>query len=159
VGVSKSLISQVERGKANPSVETARAIAAVLEVPLFSLFLEEDDCGSALVRRGERIRLTVPGSETVRELLTPDLERDMVLVLSRIRPGGKSSSSPASHKGEECVFVLRGILEVTLQDEDYVLEAGDTLYFDARVPHLFSNPSNTEVEFVCAMSVGSLPPV
>jgi len=158
-GVSKSLISQVERGQANPSVDTARAIALALEVPLFSLFLEEAEPETALVRRAERIRLAVPGSEVIRELLTTDLDRDMVLVYCRLGPNAQSSPSPVSHRGEEFTFVVKGTLVVTLQSQEYILEAGDAFYFDARIPHLASNSSGMEgVEYLAAMSPGVLPP-
>jgi transcriptional regulator with XRE-family HTH domain len=155
--VSKSMISQIEHHSANPSIETVRALASALEVPIFALFLEKGGSHSALVRKSERITVTVPGSESVRELLTPNLQQDMVLILSRIPPGATSSPSPVSHQKEECIFVLRGKLGAHLQDETYFLEAGDTLYFDARLPHFFTNPGNTEeVEFICAISPGSL---
>lgn len=154
--VSKSLISQIERGNANPSIDTIRAIASTLEIPLFALFLEENGPQSALVRKNERVTLKLPGSDAMRELLTPDLNRDMVLILSRIGPRGKSSPEPVSHKGEECTFVLRGKLEQRLGDETYLLEAGDTFYFDARIPHLIVNPSDVEeAEFIAAMSSGT----
>jgi transcriptional regulator with XRE-family HTH domain len=157
-GVSKSLVSQVEHNRTNPSVETVQAIAQALEVPLFSLFLEEDGPQSSLVRAQERLRLTVPGSEAVRELLTPDLDRDMILLYSRIGPGSKSSRRHASHAGEECVYVLRGRLTVAVHDEVSVLEPGDSFYFDARLPHLFWNDSEEEdAEFIAAMSSRSLP--
>jgi transcriptional regulator with XRE-family HTH domain len=157
-GVSKSLVSQIENSKANPTVETLRAIAAALEVPVFALFLEEDSSHSAVVRKNERITLTVPDSQAVRELLTPDLQRAMVLLISRIPPGATSSPSAVSHKGEECVFILRGNLVVHLQDETHLLKAGDFLYFDSRLPHFFANRESTEVEFICAISPASLPP-
>lgn len=155
-GVSKSLVSQIEHNKTNPSVETVQALAAALEVPLFSLFLEEDGPQSEVVRKNERIRLTVPGSHSVRELLTPGVDRDMVLVFSRIGPGATSSRYPLHHKGEECVHVLCGRLTISVSDETYVLEPGDTFYFDARLPHLFSNECEVEAEFIAAMSSGGL---
>ncbi len=151
-GISKSMISQVEREDANPSVETVRAIAAALEVPVFALFLEEGQSPGALVRKSERITLTIPGSEIVRELLTPDLQRAMALILGRIPPGAVSSPAPTTHRGEECILVLQGTVVVHLQDEQYVLEAGDTFYFDARVPHLFTNPGDTEAELLSAIA-------
>ena len=156
-GVSKSLISQIESGKTNPSVETIRAIASALEVPLFSLFLEEEHPQRGVVRKGERIKITVPGSDAIRELLTPNLDGEIILVLERLGPGGMSSRRPVSHKGVESVFVLRGGVTVVLADEPYVLGPGDTFYFDARLPHLFCNETEKETEFICAASEGGFP--
>ena len=150
--VSKSMISQVENGSATPSVETMRSIAAVLEVPLFTLFLNQADSHGALVRKDERITLMIPGSAATRELLTPDLQRAMALVIGRIPPGASSSPSPTTHRGEECVFVLQGNVTVYLQGETYILNAGDAFYFDARLPHFFTNPGDTEAEFLSAIT-------
>ena len=156
--VSKSLISQIERGNANPSIDTVRSVALALEVPLFALFLEDDGDQNSLIKKDERVTLMLPGSDAVRELLTPNLDRDMILVLARLAPKGRTSPAPVSHKGEECTYVLRGQLEQHVGDEVYHLEAGDTFYFDARIPHLAINPSDTEeVEFIAAMTAGTLP--
>lgn len=151
-GISKSMISQVENGGAVPSIETMRSIAAVLEVPLFTLFLNQDQANGALVRKEERITLMIPGSDATRELLTPNLQRAMALVIGRIPPGASSSPSPTTHRGEECVFVLQGQVIVHLQGEIYNLNIGDALYFDARLPHFFINPGDTEAEFLSAIS-------
>lgn len=108
-GVSKSLISQIENGHANPSVETVRTVATVLEVPVFSLFLEEGGPQSALVRKNERIRLTVPGSETIRELLTTDLDREMVLVFGRTPLGPRVLLLPSPTKEKSAPTFSRGL--------------------------------------------------
>jgi len=155
-GVSKSLISQLERGNVNPSIETVRAIASALEVPTFTLFLEQDDNHGTLVRKDQRLLLEVPGSQIVRELLTPNLDRAMLLVIGKVPPHTSSSPSPTTHRGEEAVYVLRGQLDVQLQDELHSMDAGDTLYFDARVPHLFTNPGDTEAEILSVIAPPSV---
>ena len=157
-GVSKSLISQIEHGRTNPSVETVRAIASALEVPLFTLFLEDDGPHRGVVRKDERIKISLPGSDAVREVLTPSLANEMVLALSRLGPGGTSSQIPTSHKGEECIFVLKGSVTVHIVDESYVLESGDTFCFDGRLPHRFCNETEKETEILCVLSEGVLPP-
>ncbi len=154
-GVSKSMISQIENGSASPSIETVRTIASALEVPLFTLFLEDRDSYSALVRKSERIKVLIPDSQGTRELLTPDLQRKMALIAGRIPPHTLSSPPPIAHQGEECVVVLRGTLTVQLHEETYLLEEGDTLYFNPQLPHHFHNRSDTEVEFISVVT----PPV
>src|SRR5437870_7690848 len=87
--VSKSLISQVERGLASPSISALRRIASALDVPIAALFLgnggasdgERDSGGRRLVvRRDERKGLHVPRSKVVYELLTPDLNRKIEFI-------------------------------------------------------------------------------
>jgi transcriptional regulator with XRE-family HTH domain len=158
-GVSKSLISQIERGITNPSVETIQAIAAVLDEPTFTFFLEDHESLTAIVRKNERLTYKVPGSEVERELLTYNLQRALGLFLFRIPPGAKSSPSLGSHPGgEECVFVLRGELTIHLQDRSYTLEAGDTIYYDSRLPHNYANHGDTEVEIIIAATPAYMRP-
>lgn len=154
-GVSKSMISQIEHGNANPSIGTARSIATALEVPLFRLFLSSDgqhEAHTTLVRKDERIKLLVPGSQAVRELLTSDLDRAMTLGIVRIPPGASSSPVHTTHSGEECVFVLKGTVTIDVHDESHTLRAGDVLYFDARLPHVCQNIGDTEAELLSAMA-------
>lgn len=145
------MVSQVEHGLTNPSVEKIRAIAAALQVPVFTLFLDEKDSQGMLVRKDKRMCLTVPDSKIVRELLTPNLNRGIALVIARVPPNERSSPTFATHHGEECIFVLRGRIIVHLQDEMHTLESGDAIYFDGRQPHFCSNPDCTEAEFLSAM--------
>ncbi len=147
-GMSKSMISQIELGKTNPSVETVRQLAAVLQVPVFTLFLEGHDSHDMLVKKDKRIKIKVPDSDAVREILTPDLSRNMVLLLACLPPGRASSPSFTTHVGEECVFLLRGTITICLPDESYALEAGDSFYFAASQPHYCTNTGNTEAEFL-----------
>jgi transcriptional regulator with XRE-family HTH domain len=155
VGVSKSMISQIEHGNANPSIGTARSIATALEVPLFALFLDPDgerEGQSTVVRKDERITLLVPGSDAVRELLVPDLNRAMTVGIARIPPGASSSPVPTTHLGEECVFVLKGTVSVDVCDQSYTLCAGDALYFDAQLPHVCENVGDCEAELLSAIA-------
>ncbi len=150
-GMSKSMISMVERGISNPSVEKIRTIAAILEVPVFTLFLNGNDHQGMLVRKDKRMRLSVPDSKIERELLTPDLHRAIALVIAHVPPCERSSPTFTTHQGEECVFVLRGRIMIHLQEETHILETGDAIYFDGRQPHYCSNPDNVEAEFLSAM--------
>lgn len=148
-GVSKSLLSQVERSRVNPSLPVARAIAKAIGVPLFSLFVE-DESGNGVVRRSERQQLHVPGSMVRRELLVPDLQRKLMLINLYIGPGEESSPEPTSHSGEECIVVLSGSLEVDLDSRCVTLNTGDSLCFDPMTPHLFRNTSDEPAEAIVA---------
>jgi len=147
-GMSKSMISQVERGNINPSVETIRGIAAALEVPVFTLFLDGNDSQEMLIRKDKRISLSIPDSNISRELVTPDMHRAMAVLVGRIPPSGASSPSFTSHVGEECIFVLQGQVTLHLPEETYTLGPGDAFYFHSRQPHYFSNDSDGEAEFL-----------
>lgn len=149
-GVSKSLISQIELGTTNPSVTVLRSVANVLDVPLFTLFIEEN-AGEALVRRSERRQLLVPGSRVVRELLVPDVHRRLIVITARFHPGDESSHEPSIHQGEECIVVLEGTIEIEYNGRALSLDEGDSFYFDSKVPHFFRNVGTEDAEILAAI--------
>jgi transcriptional regulator with XRE-family HTH domain len=151
VGVTKSQISQIERGNSNASVPVLRAIAKALGVPLFTLFVD-DDPHDALVRKGDRRRMLIPGSDVVRELLVPDLHRKILLISASFEPGANSAGEPAAHPGEECVLVLKGRMHIEINGHTIELEEGDSYYFDSTTPHVFKNLSDEPAELVAAIS-------
>lgn len=154
VGVSKGLISQIERGLSNPSLPVIRAIARVLEVPLFTLFVE-DDPRDGLVRRNDRQQLHVPGSSVRRELLVPDLHRRIILVSVYFEPGDVTQFEHSTHPGEECVFVLQGSVEIEVNSNRVILNCGDSYYFNSKLPHVFRNVSEEPAETISAISAPS----
>ena len=151
-GVSKSLISQIENDRANPSVDTIRAIAFTLGVPVFVLFLNGNLTQDGLVRKADRIALHVPGSDAGRELLTPSPPRKMVSVMGHLAPGKASSNSPVTHDGEEWILVLCGKVKVCIGENAYLLDEGDAIYFDPQLPHKLVNVGDVKTTF---LSVGT----
>ena len=151
VGVSKSMLSQVERGTTNASLTLLRALAQALEVPLFTLFVD-DDLSDGLVRRDQRQQLRLPGSSIVRELLVPDLHRQIILLTARFSHDDVSAFEPSSHQGEECIVVLSGALEIEVGDHRLTLNAGDSYYFNSKLPHVFRNVGEEPTEIIAALS-------
>lgn len=129
VGVTASFLSQVERDLVSPSLHSLKAIAAALEVPMF-YFLLDGPGGGHVVRCDQRKRLSLPNPNLNYELLTPDVDRQMLLFLGRYEPGGSSEALPAKQPVEECIFVLQGCLEIRLADGTYILDAGDSICFE-----------------------------
>ena len=149
--VSRSLVSQVERGIATPSIETLRRLASAVGVPVFSLFLEEQGTQS-IVRASERRVIHYPGSAVTREILSPHLRGRMAVLWVSFPPGEQSSLQSVRHVGEECVVIVSGTLEVLIGDRPVRLETGDSMTFDSEVPHLFRNPTEAPVEAFVVIS-------
>jgi transcriptional regulator with XRE-family HTH domain len=144
--VSESFISQVERGVANPSVSSLRRIADGLDTSIGALFEGRQGNGS-VVRAVDRLRLTHPQHRWSDYLLTPQSARRLQVILSVIAPGEGSGDEPYRHDSdEECVIVLKGRLEFSVEDQSYVLEEGDSLTFESRLPHWNRNPGTGETE-------------
>jgi transcriptional regulator with XRE-family HTH domain len=145
-GVSESFLSQVERGVANPSVASLRRIADSLGTSIGALFQGQDGQGR-VVRAKERPRMVHPTRRWEDALLTPRSSRRLQVILSVIEPGEGSGDEPYSHDSdEECVVVLKGSLEFGVGPDTYVLEEGDSLTFESRIPHRNRNPGDTKAE-------------
>lgn len=151
-GVSESFLSQVERGMANPSVASLRRIADALDTPIAHLFSGAQSDGM-LVRAADRRRMTHPGGAYEDFLLTSSLARNLQIHQTVIGPGAGSGDEPYTHDAdEECVVVLEGELEITVQGETYDLREGDSLVLNPRQGHRFSNPLNRPTTVLWVMT-------
>ncbi|MDO8211974.1 cupin domain-containing protein [Conexibacter sp. CPCC 206217] len=160
-GVSQSLISQVERGIASPSITTLRRLAAALSVPIAALFVEHDQAeGGAeefdgrriIVRRGERKGLRVRRSRVEYELLTPDLNRAIEFLWIEYAPRSRTHPTPMSHPGEENAVCIEGAVVVSIEGREYVLGPGDSISFDSGRPHQVENRSDERAVLVSAIT-------
>ena len=153
VGVTRSFLSQVERGVVNPSVTTLRRIAQVLRVPLFMLLGEEENGSmNAVVRKDQRRTIVLPEGNLTYQLLSPDLNRRIEMVYSIIEPGQSSCEEPMSHPGEECVFMLKGEAQIEVGQEVFIIGEGDALYFDCGLPHRVTSIGHVPAEMVSAIT-------
>lgn len=140
-GVSEGFLSQVERGKASPSVASLRRICQALDEPMGALFADtaEADAGSPLVRAKDRRRIRrADGSAEF--MLTPRDARKLQIHQTIVVPGRSSGPELYTHQGdEECIIVLEGTLTVRTGSREYVLDTGDALLIDPQVGHGFAN--------------------
>jgi len=168
-GVSSGLISQIERGKGNPSFKTMQRLAAALELPIGALFQngapptagvpsDPDGLNSTslhgeqqmVVRRDARKKLVFPKESMVWELLTPDLNRTLEMLRAVVPADYDTREVPFVHQGEECVHIIRGKVEVHIGEQVFALDAGDTITYDATEPHWWRNRGGTEAEVISA---------
>ncbi|MBX5441422.1 MAG: helix-turn-helix transcriptional regulator [Solirubrobacteraceae bacterium] len=146
--VTPSAISQIETGRARPSVATLFAIVTELGMSLDALFdhdvggggRAEQGLGRVIVRESEREALDL--STGVRwERLTADADPDVDFLYVTYDVGG-ASSPPGRlmrHAGREYGLILSGRLEVTVGFETRELGPGDSLSFDSTTPHRLAN--------------------
>jgi transcriptional regulator with XRE-family HTH domain len=151
-GLTPSALSQIERGRFDPAIRTLRAIADTLRVPVFYFFLDEPSA-SIVVRKDQRAHFTFPDRNVVNELLTPDLQRRLEVMTATLGPRTSTADVPLPHAGDECLFVLQGQALVEVGGSQYLLEAEDSIYIDAEVPHKITNPSDSEtLRYVAAIT-------
>ncbi len=152
-GISTGMISQIERGLANPSINTISKLASALGLQLGIFFEPRPQTDQDIVvRKGQRRRIGIPDPNFLYELLVPDLSRTLEFVWVESAPGSSTENSPFQHEGEECGLVLQGTLEVHLGDDVFVLEAGDSIILDSRRPHWYRNIGTERVLSVWAVT-------
>lgn len=149
--VSTGLISQVERGVTDPSLETMRKIARVLDVPLFSLFLEDESGGVAVIRRTERFTIGSPHSTVTYTRASRGSGRLEVLEAT-LEPGSASAEVLRGHPSEECVVCLSGRLAIEFDGERHILEEGDSAHFDSNLPHRYANAADTPTRYLVSVT-------
>jgi transcriptional regulator with XRE-family HTH domain len=132
-GISVSMLSQVERGLLDPSLDTLRNIADALGTAPFRLLAEEGPV-AGVVRRGERRMLADEADSGHAELLSPSAEGAFALTVWELQPGESRLSDPRAHPGEEANLVLQGSVRLEIGDELIDLATGDCVTFDQRSP-------------------------
>ncbi len=139
--ISVGFLSALERAQMSASVGTLRRLARFYNINILDLF-DPSEANPRRVRPAERKRLQA-GPGVWMELLAWG-NTAMEPHLFRIAPGA-GSGEPYAHQGEEFLFILRGQLEVSLDDgENLRLNRGDSCYFESSVPHRWSNPGKGE---------------
>lgn len=152
VGVSAGLISQVERGLTDPSLESLRRIAQALQVPMFNLFQDDADGDPVrLVRRDSRMCIRSPRGQLTYSRVSAGAGSLEVLE-GILEPSGCSSEELWSHPSEECVLVLAGQLTVQVGTDEWVIGEGDSCSFDSRLPHRYLNALDEPARFVLAVT-------
>ncbi|HYG59579.1 MAG TPA: cupin domain-containing protein [Symbiobacteriaceae bacterium] len=151
-GLTASFLSQVERDVTEPSIASLRRIAGALEVPVF-YFLLDEEAPSPVVRRANRRTLRLHDSQAQWELLSPaDPQLQLEVVITRLPPGVASGAGCIAHPGEECFVVLEGELEITVADDVYRLQEGDSIQFRSSIPHAIRNPGDRELVVLAAIT-------
>lgn len=155
VGITSSMLSQIERDLANPSLNTLRAISAVLDVPLFRIFMAaESPRPNGLVHPENRRHIIDGGVDY--ELLTPDTSSALSFYTMTLQPGHSTTDSIMAHKGEEVALLLEGEATLHLDGTPILFHAGDSIRIPPLVKHAWFNNSEHPAVLVFAITFPGL---
>ena len=127
--LTASFLSQLERGITNSSFKSLQRIADALKVPLL-YFLSDQSNASPVVRAEQRSKLQLDDDTISYELLSPNLDGKLEVMMRVLKPGGEVIARPLSVETEQMIFLLEGKLTVVLKENDYMLNAGDSISFN-----------------------------
>jgi transcriptional regulator with XRE-family HTH domain len=161
-GVSASLISDVERGKVEPSISTLKRVADALGTTLTYFFSDPSESSSRVVRASERIAVSAGTKSATTsearsamhtggvrfELASPEQAENIEAIFGHYEVGASMGDEPVTHEGEEWGMVLRGRLKVWVGDEIHFLDAGDSIWFPSTIPHRMENVAKEPTEYI-----------
>jgi transcriptional regulator with XRE-family HTH domain len=160
-GVSRSMISLVERGESSPTAALLDRLAAGLGVTLASLFADDTRPGaSPVARRGDQVTWRDPESGYLRRNLSPPgFPSPIELVEISLPPGTRVAYDTGTRTVgiSQQVWVLEGGVEVTVGKVTHRLEVGDCLAMRVDRPTAFLNPADRPARYLVALTADSAP--
>ena len=144
-GLSTSMLSLVERGRASPSIGSLIVIASALSVTMSDLLVNGAESEEKIVVRASEARMVETAQHVVRRLLREDRTRGVSVAVNEYDPHTGSTEHPITHDGFEYGFVLEGELTVEVDGSSHVLQRGDLISYSSRRRHKIWNHADTKV--------------
>ena len=150
--VSESFLSQIERGRSNPSISSLARIAAALGVAVSDLFGPDRRDGSHVVRAGSGVALQF-GAGARKWLLTPVPLQELEIVVCEFEVGGHSGATAYVHgDAEETCVVLTGSVTHQVGPDVHQLGEGDAATYRSSVPHRTANAGTVVARVLYALT-------
>lgn len=151
-GLSANALSMIERGKTSPSVSTLYKLATAMGIPITAFFREQPTQSEiVLCKESERTRVQFMRGlweGLGGELFVGQVEPFMLTLES----GASSGPFGIQHTGHEFVYCLRGHLLYMVENQQYLLEPGDSLLFAAELRHKWRNPGKNVTNALVILS-------
>jgi XRE family transcriptional regulator, regulator of sulfur utilization len=146
-GVSRAALSQIETRKTNPSIGVLWKIAAGLGTPFAELIGESQLRVSILRRQDTEVLRSMNKKFESRPLMPPAGVPQLEMYELRLSANARHASEAHGPGTRELVVVLTGVLRMTVGDQVDDLSAGESVVFNANVPHIYENPGNSEARY------------
>lgn len=151
IGVTSSLISQIERGKAYPSIVTLKKVAEAMQTTVGDLIGENEKLVEhPLLKTSERRFVKQNKKGTSLHLLSyhfPSKQIEPYIIQFKKNSDSKGIMT-SNFPGQEFCFVLKGSFDAEIKGKQYRLNEGDGFYFNSSQSHLFKNISGKEAELL-----------
>lgn len=146
--LSPNTISLIERGTTSPSVSTLHRLAMALRVPITHLFKEQSEQAPVIHSRSGERPFSGSNSLLLESLGSGLEEQTLQPFLVTMKAGADSGPSIMAHEGHELVYCLQGQVEYRIEERIYCLTAGESLLFDALLPHCWRNMAQEPAIFL-----------
>ena len=159
-GIDKATLSRIENGKMTGTLDSHVKITAALGVRLPELYegvLAQREADKQQ-RTRDKVEAFFHSTGAIAELLTTGglLRKKLMPVRLKLKPRGRTEREEYPPYTERFVYVMRGMLTISVGSVTHRLKAHDSLYFDASLPHHFQNLSSSETWCLSIMTPASL---
>ena len=154
VGVTVSCLSQIEKGKAFPSITTLKHIANQLETTVGELVGENERLiNNPVMRKEDRkiVKVTDNGAE-LHLMSHHDESKKMETFFIVLKKNGDTSEITEKHSGDEFCYIINGKVELIIEDKIYKLKKGDCAYYNSNAEHIIKNINNDISRILCVIT-------
>ncbi|RMN32908.1 Helix-hairpin-helix DNA-binding motif-containing protein [Pseudomonas coronafaciens pv. zizaniae] len=151
-GVTNSTISMIEKNSVSPSISSLRKVLGGIPMSMVEFFSEEtvpENAAQVVYKASELIDIS-DGAVTMKLVGKSHQGRAIAFLTETYPPGADTGEEMLVHEGEETGVLVEGRLELVVGHDTYVLEAGDSYYFESTRPHRFRNPFDVAARLISA---------
>lgn len=146
--LSKVMLSQIEKGEANPTINTLWKIAAGLNVP-YTLLLEQQKKNTQVIKKADiNSQKSIDGQYTIFSYYSNTPTRNFELFQMELNEGCSYTSVGHPEKSEEYIMVLQGELTLQVHNESFILKADDAITFSAATEHTYFNTGSGKLKTI-----------
>ncbi|AJY46202.1 helix-turn-helix domain-containing protein [Martelella endophytica] len=156
-GVSRAMISRIERAEASPTALLLARLCAALGTSLSAFFADADKPVDPLSRYADQPIWRDPETGYIRRAVSPQgIGPDVDIVAVTFPAGARIAfpPEPAAAGASQYLWLIEGEIEVTIEDQDYRLGSGDCLFMEIALPHVFSNSTNEDARYAMVIHRG-----
>lgn len=144
-------LSLIEHGKISPSVSTLQKLALALSVPVAAFFEIGAEKKNIIYQKTDHRPRAIFAHGTLEDLGTELAGRWAEPFIVTLEPGADSGEAPILHTGLELVYCLEGSIVYIIELQQYILDPGDSLLFEARLPHRWQNAGTALARFLLVL--------
>lgn len=151
-GVTNSTISMIEKNSVSPSISSLKKVLSGIPMSLvefFSMDAEQDSEPQVVYKADELLDLST-GTVTMKLIGRAHPGRIIAFLDETYPSGADTGEDMLAHEGEEAGMLVEGRLELTVGSQTYILEPGDSYYFESSRPHRFRNPFEQPARLISA---------
>ena len=147
-GLNFNTLSLIENQKTSPNVSTLQQLAKALDVPITAFFESISEYRPIVFQKSGERHLTPFPQGHIEDLGGGLALGEATPLLMTLNPDEDSDPQPITHSGQEFVYCLEGSLVYWVEDQEFLLEPGDSLMFESHLPHRWENPTDVPAQAI-----------